>query len=212
MVPQPLLLGTVSTIQAALGVGGSMESITVEDIKAVLRQEIRYHCRLSHVAAHTALWSIDLESLIDMSLEDLIEQIQVFLDLEVEDILEEIEEKEGADEDDLVPPDNLESLFFAMTSYGASMLTHAQLSTQRSLLKEFDGVLLEEMRISSNLTAWPCESFWTVGDQAKDRLKLSPIVQKIAASMSPDCKAPFTSCFVKKDLCEAGGDGACKGK
>jgi hypothetical protein len=192
--------------------GETLDSITVDDIKASLRQQIRYHCRLSHVAAHTALWSIPLETFFDLSLDDLIEQIQSFLGLEMEDILEEMEEKEdGAAEDDLVPPENLESLFFAMSSYGASILTHAQIPLQRSILKELDDVLMEEMRISKNLTAWPCESFWTVGDPAKDPLELSPVVARIAESMSPNCTAPFTSCFVQKDLCEAKGDGKCHG-
>ena len=213
IVPQPLLLETTATIQAALEAGEMLESITVDDIKASLRQQIRYHCRLSHVAAHTALWSIDLETLVDMSLEDLIEQIQAFLGLESENILGEMEEKEnGKAEDDLVPPGNRESLVFAMASYGASMLTHAQISIQRNILKELDNVLLEEMRISKNLTAWPCESFWTVGDPSKDPLDFSPVVRRIAESMSPDCTAAFTSCFVKRDLCEAKGDGPCKGK
>jgi hypothetical protein len=30
----------------------------LKDLKAALRQQIRYHCRLNHISAHTALWTI----------------------------------------------------------------------------------------------------------------------------------------------------------
>lgn len=188
-----------------------MEGITVDDIKSSLRQQVRYHCRLSHIAAHTALWSIDTETLADMSLGDLIEEIQIFLGLDTDDILEEMEGNVAmSGEGDLFQ--DMGSRFIAMTSYGASMLTHAQLLIQPSIMKELDSALLEEMRISKNLTAWPCGSFWTVGDSERDSRELSPIVKRIAEALSPDCSAPFTSCFVQRDICEAKGDGKCRKK
>lgn len=212
-MPQPLILGATSALIANMEVGQTLHSITVDDLRASLRQQIRYHCRASHVAAHTALWSIDLKTLFDLSIDDLIQQIQIFLGLEKDDFHDEIKEsKHGAAEDGLVPPENMESLISVMSSKGASLLTHAQIALQGSILKELDDVLMEEMRISKNLTAWPCESLWTVGDRAKDPLEISPLVARIAQSMSPNCTAPFTSCFVKRDLCEAKGDGQCRGK
>ncbi len=210
IVPKPLLLGTTNALRMALDIGEPIDGITGDDIKAGLRQQIRYHCRLNHVAAHTALWSIDLETLVEISLDDLIDKTQVFLGLDGEIILDEMVDSKDGD-DNLRPPENLETLFVAMASHGASLLTHAQTSMQRSILKELDEVLLEEMRISKNLTAWPCESFWTVGNMTKDPLELSPIVSRISQSMSPNCTAPFSSCFVKRDKCEAAGDGKCQG-
>ena len=79
---------------AHMKAGETLDSITLEVIKASLRQQIRYHCRLSHVAAHTALWSISLEEFFAYSIDELIEQIQIFLGLDKDDIFEEIAEKE----------------------------------------------------------------------------------------------------------------------
>lgn len=196
-----------------MDVSEPIDSITLDDIKAGLRQQIRYHCRLSHVAAHTALWSINLETLIAMSVDDLIRQMQVFLDLNQDTMPgdhDENEEQSFPDEFDSL--ENFESIFFGMASRGASILTHAQIDFAPSVLKELDEVLLDEMRKSKNLTAWPCESFWTVGDPSNDHLKFSNLISRISKAMSPDCKAPFTSCFVKRDQCEAVGDGKCPGK
>lgn len=210
IVPQPLLLGTTNALLAAMDVGEPFDSITVDDIKAGLRQQIRYHCRLSHVAAHTALWSIDLETLVAMPGQDIVRQIQAFLDLDHGTMSGD----QDGHEDPTIPDDfaNFETIFFAMAAHGASILTHAQIDRPPSLLKELDEVLLDEMRKSKNLTAWPCESFWTVGDPSSDHLKFSSLIARISSAMSPDCKAPFTSCFVKRDQCEAVGDGKCPGK
>lgn len=213
IVPQPLLIGTTNALLTAMDVGEPIDSVTVDDIKAGFRQQIRYHCRLSHVAAHTALWSINLETLVAMSVDDLIRQIQVFLDLDHETMSGDPNDNEGRIlPDDFDTQQNFEEIFFAMASRGASLLTHAQIGIAQSMLKELDKVLLDEMRKSKNLTAWPCESFWTVGDPSNDDLKFSNLISRISKSMSPDCKAPFTSCFVKRDQCEFVGDGKCPGK
>lgn len=79
---------------------------------------------------------------------------------------------------------------------------------KENLFSVLDDVLMEEMTISQNLTNWPCESFWTVGE-SDDRLKLSPIISRVARAVSPNCTAPYTKCFVKRDKCEASGDGRC---
>jgi hypothetical protein len=60
VVPEPLLVGATDTLIAAINEGDqdSAKQVTLKDIKASLRQQIRYHCRLNHIAAHTALWTI----------------------------------------------------------------------------------------------------------------------------------------------------------
>jgi hypothetical protein len=71
VVPQPLLVGATDSLLAAVKEMAAQSSsssaavgdITVEDIKASLRQQIRYHCRLNHISAHTALWTIGEEAL-----------------------------------------------------------------------------------------------------------------------------------------------------
>jgi hypothetical protein len=147
--------------------------------------------------------SIDMDKgLLDTSLDSLIQKLQIFLGVEPVDVLEEVA--------DVFRSEPLESIFHRMELHGANLLTHAQTATTSNILEALDKVLLEEMRISKNLTTWPCESFWTVGSQ--DPLDLSPAVTRIAKSMSPDCLANYTSCWVNRDICEARGDGRCREK
>lgn len=207
MVPHPLLLGATSTLQSFLGDGETLDAIGVDDIKASLRQQIRYHCRLSHMAAHTALWSIDLESLAGTPQETLIEQIQDFMGIHSQDIAKELRD-DTARHESTFPPE-VGSQLPTISTRSNSILSHIQLSLQQDILKEMDQVLLHELKISKNLSAWPCESFWTVGENLNNT-KLSPIVSRISRAMSPNCSAPFTTCFVKRDFCEEKGDGKCK--
>jgi hypothetical protein len=60
VVPQPLLVGATDTLIAAIDevYDNGAKHVTLDDIKASVRQQIRYHCRLNHVSAHTALWTI----------------------------------------------------------------------------------------------------------------------------------------------------------
>lgn len=78
----------------------------------------------------------------------------------------------------------------------------------RDFNKAFNSVLLNELQISKNLTAWPCQSFWTVG-KPPDQLQVSPSISQIAKGMSPNCTSPINTCWVKRDKCEADGDGEC---
>ena len=105
----------------------------------------------------------------------------------------------------------------SMYAEGESLLRLIQINNSKNnknndknsdILKILDAVLLDEMKISKNLTAWPCESFWTVGEP-DNRLEISPIIRSISKAMSPNCDAPHTSCFVKRDKCEFNGDGKC---
>ena len=47
-------LSTLSTLSTPV----SKNDITLNDLSAALRQQVRYTCRLNHIAAHTAIWSI----------------------------------------------------------------------------------------------------------------------------------------------------------
>eukprot|EP00934_Nitzschia_sp_Nitz4_P003045 Nitzschia sp. Nitz4//scaffold207_size38617//3893//4771//NITZ4_007670-RA/size38617-augustus-gene-0.29-mRNA-1//-1//CDS//3329541590//3035//frame0 len=93
IVPTPILLGATSTLLSALSPTESLEVISMDDLKASLRQQLRYHCRFSHIAAHTTLWSISLDTLVNTPVEALVQHIQEFLGLEIRDILSEIPQK-----------------------------------------------------------------------------------------------------------------------
>ena len=174
----------------------------MDEVKANLRQQIRFHCRLSHIAAHTALWTLTLDSLTKATLNELVDQIRSFLGIEGE-------AQSSGFGSDIIPPEGLGSLFFPMRAYGTSILTAVQSTTHGDILQELDSVLSDEMKISKNLSAWPCESFWTVGEINDDPLKISPRITRVAKALSPDCDDLLISCWVKRDLCEATGDGKC---
>lgn len=239
-MPQPLLLGATDTLKAALQSSSSSSSpsislndITLNDLKAALRQQVRYHCRLNHIAAHTAMWTIGAEDFAEIGRDWLVETAQDFfgLDLEQEDLFNKVNseyEKLFPDDDDenkgvieKEDDDNVLAELDHMFAEGSRLMSILQMKantiekkaktkTATNILKVLDDVLLDEMRLSNNLTAWPCQSFWTVGEPG-NRLELSPIIRSISKAMSPNCTAPYTSCFVKIDKCEAQGDGRCKG-
>jgi hypothetical protein len=135
-------------------------------------------------------------------MDDLIDMIQEFLGIELDEAVVE----------NIVNEDmkrNFEPKLDEMYANGAQMLSLVQATNPgQNILQILDDVLLDEMRISNNLTAWPCESFWMVGESS-GRLQLSPIISFISQAMSPNCTSPFTSCFVKRDKCEYTGDGKC---
>jgi hypothetical protein len=204
VVPQPFVLGATDSLQGVLTSGQeSQNRITVDDLKASLRQQIRYHCRLNHIAAHTAMWTITTDELVNTPIEDLIEQIQAFLDL-----TREVLEVAGGGTGDQAPPEDLKVAFTTTQSAGASMLAGIQTVSQDELMSMLDDVLMDDLRMSKNLTAWPCESFWTVGEPSSP-LRLSPITKRIAKALSPNCSDPSVSCFVQRDKCESRGDGVC---
>lgn len=209
IVPQPLLLGATNTLKAALESTPSLSlnDVTLNDLKASLRQQVRYHCRLNHVAAHTAMWTIGVEDFAERKMPALVEDARSFFGLtgNKNDLIHKVNS-----EYENLSLDDRSTALHKMVSEGSRLMSHLQTkNSTKSLLKILDGVLLDEMRISKNLTAWPCESFWTVGEPGK-RLELSPLIRSISKSLSPNCSAPYTSCFVKKDKCEAQGDGECK--
>mmetsp|Transcript_33463 Transcript_33463/g.78917 ORF Transcript_33463/g.78917 Transcript_33463/m.78917 type:complete len:399 (-) Transcript_33463:1006-2202(-) len=233
VVPQPLLLGATDTLKAAIRSSSmSLNDVTLNDLKAALRQQIRYHCRLNHIAAHTAMWTIGFEDFAEWETDFLIEKAQEFfgLDLNQENLvnrvvaeynkLEDDDESNHGDTEEEEDDDNSLARLDGMYRDGSRLMYLVQKKSKpkkrrakskktNDILKMLDDVLLDEMKLSNNLTNWPCESFWTVGEP-ENRLELSPVIRSIAKAMSPNCTAPYTSCFVKKDKCEANGDGECK--
>lgn len=192
-------MGVADTLQH-FSLQDQQTSITFGDVKAGLRQQIRYHCRLSHVAAHTALWTVTFEDIRDTPIQEMISQIRQFLDLSDErDEAVTLARYKGGDLITLAMEE--------VNSRAVTLITSVE-SDNMNVRKTLNDVLVDEMRISKNLTAWPCESFWTVGDD-EEPLKLSPIVSKVSKAISPNCSAPYTSCFVKRDKCEAKSDGKC---
>jgi hypothetical protein len=201
LAPEPLVLEVTDTLQYLLQPG---ESITLADITAGLRQIMRFHCRLSHLAAHTAILSVSFTEMLTEPA-DVMEKLQAFL------VPKDVPEKAELSDDLVAPDDDQNGLFEAQEAYGTQILSRIQQLSKVDVNKKLDEVLLEELKQTNNMTKWPCQSFWTSGEPA-DPTKLSPLVQRLAKALSPNCDDPYANCFVERDKCEARGDGLCKKK
>lgn len=209
-MPQPVLLQVIDAFKALLGPKPqSINTVTLEDLQVGLLQIMRFHCRLSHVAAHTASFSIDPKTLVNHT------QLGLSLRDFMAPATSTTKDVPSRDDDDaaVTADDDEMRVIYDQKSIGASILT--RLSEQltnggatTTILELLDGVLQQEMERTKGLTAWPCPSFW----EAPAPLQLSDLTKKLAAALSPDCDDPYASCFVQRDKCEAAGDAVCMKK
>lgn len=194
-IPEPLILQVTDALQGLLEHGETHAIITLPDLKAGLRQILRFHCRISHLSAHTALLSVDTTSTND---EELLSTLQSFLNVTKPS-------EWSADMFD----DDVDELLQVHATDGTQTLTHVQaVSRVKDVMAILDQVLLDELKLSKNMTIWPCPSFWSSGD-APDDTNISPLLQRLAQALSPDCDDPHAKCWVERDKCEAAGDAKC---
>ena len=78
LIPEPLLLEVTDAMTALLRPGESHTLITLLDVQQALRQILRYHCRLNHLSAHTAILSIKFMDLFADPI-GMTQQIRTFL-------------------------------------------------------------------------------------------------------------------------------------
>jgi hypothetical protein len=205
--PESLLLEATSALQSAVTdtekldgsspSGISWEALTLEDLKASLRLVLRFHCRLSHVSAHTAILSLNTSDLRSSRGNSASKQLQEF-----------VAPHDGGGS---VPESPNPSKTFASTDIFAwKLLSRIQAVHGVDVRSVLDEVLVDELSRTKNFSAWPCLSFWAVGDEP-NVYALSPAVQKIARAVSPDCLGDaMANCWVGRDKCEAHGDGPCR--
>jgi hypothetical protein len=214
VLPRSLMLGAADAIRGSLLLGQTQHDLTLNDLKAATRQLLRYQCRISHLAAHTAVLTLEMDTLARVPYiagEGLLNflNITAISHGEMED--PDMERKEDSDDvgryfmraQDVIARSN------HVESFAASLLTWIEQHEQRNVKQELDQVLQDELMLSANFSKWPCDSFWTTGDGI-DGLQLSAFGRRLAQSLAPDCNAPYTSCGVKKDRCEQDGDALCK--
>ena len=140
-----------------------------------LAQHIRWHCRVSHVAAHTAQLTVrsasDLTDVVERRLTT--ERLLSFVGIKVApDLLDEGERT-------FAPV--LKALQAADASIDALDASRWRLSD----------VLANELSATQNLRAWPCRSLWVDMDDAA--------LVEAARALSPNCSRPFTTCSVGRD-------------
>ena len=229
------------------GDSGSTDGI----FSVALAQIIRWHCRLSHVAAHTPLLNV-LQSF-DGGDEDgdspgtdtrngsggnmytasgdgiiNIKSITIL----VEFILS------GDDNDDFLSSSSAEIIDSIADSIRkdltkANTPQQQQQQQQKEQHSEIDKLLLlpsvsdfygvmervlvNELRSTKNLSAWPCLSFWDFDNlpPGNDGGKSPSILvrdasRRTAKELVPDCDSTFVKCTINKDLCEVKGDAICR--
>ena len=114
------------------------------------------------------------------------------------------------------------SLLYMLTKH-TQLLLHETISTNddesdddnNAFKKSIQGAFASEMKRSSDMTSWPCPSFWegvdtsTAASDDNDQLR---ILQQISNEMIPNCRDddPFVRCSVNKDKCEVKRDAKCK--
>ncbi|CAB9518718.1 expressed unknown protein [Seminavis robusta] len=229
LVPRPLVMGVADALQQIIVDGEQnhhhqegeqplalhQQDITLNDLKAVLRQLMRFHCRLSKVAAHTAIFSVNLNDFMD-NIDEATQKLYDFLKHspdkkvseqdELDDMMQQMGAMDGGMDD--------VGMLSSELGFVSKILTRIQAESSQSQLKVLtvlDEVLRDEMWKTKNMTTWPCESFFSVGE-ANARTELSLFATKIGRGFAPNCSAPFAQCWVDRDKCEAEGDGVCKGK
>ena len=212
LIPEPLLLEVADAMSGILRPGESHTLFTLSDVKAALRMMLRFHCRLSHVSAHTALLSVKFMDLFADPAR-ITQELRDFLSPG----LKNPAEGTGEDDKEVAIDDDQASLMDAELAYGSQLLTHVQQhgldggranrTVGRSLMDLLDQVLLEEFQKTKDMTVWPCPSFWSSHDS--DEPSLSEWAQRLAQQLSPNCDDPYNSCFVPRDQCEFKGDALC---
>ena len=188
----------------------SKTTSTREEWNQVLRQVVRFHCRLSHVAAHTALLTIDTDTL-QTHPDSVVQELVRFL-LPHEDGMDSLVQpllrhssSSSENHEDLV---SFDELFQTLAQQTSHLLEPEPKDDKPSLDQELNQVLHQELVQTNNLAAWPCPSFWTAASNPE--AKLTPRTTALAQALSPNCSDPWVTCFVLRDKCEAQGDALCK--
>ena len=145
---------------------------------AQIRQIVRWHCRLSHVAAHTMMLTIFSDDLVNKPMIEL-EKILSFSGVKFsrDDLRKAINShlNELIDEIDYIPN--------SRSSY--QLIPHELISIGLDTLQN-------ELDTTKLLTKWPCHSFNSISN--KDKLLFAPSV------LAPNCSGLHVVCSVPVDI------------
>ncbi len=185
-----------------------------------LRQIVRWHCRLSHVAAHTLMYNINIsDSTHDMNNNNVFETgVLKAVRAIIADIGKDITAMDGdITEEKMEKVEDFVVGLELRKEEASSVRKHAQghatshlvdtIHSKPNLLEEYQNILQDELDSTNNLKKWPCPSFHLLEEKQVAEGSLS---SKLGKVLSPECDTPYTTCFVNKDKCEHRGDGLCK--
>lgn len=152
---------------------GNGTTIPIRAYETQIRQLTRWHCRLSHVAAHTKMLTVFLEDVYAKPVVEM-ERMLTFMGVPVQrpellTAVAEMDLRSFRRDDEDVP-------------------VHLREAGLR--------VLHEEMRSTNGLSDWPCRPFRELDGDAMVRLQLH------TRHLAPNCSHPFVKCTVGFDLKE----------
>jgi hypothetical protein len=166
------------------------DEMGIKDLQQVVRQLVRWHCRLSHVAAHTALLTVTLDALVKGA-RDTDERIRDFLNLDEKAPLGHVVMDDGGLEIlDLVA--SLDSVRTLLTKVNDEIIP------QKQVEDIICSIIQDELDKTDNLNSWPCLSFWSIGEESNPEA-LTPFARKVAEAFSPNCTGEYVYCGVAHD-------------
>ena len=197
LVPPPAGEQASSLEQGAWEAGGQVEILA-------LRQLVRWHCRISHVAAHTPVLTLGAAELLS-DVHAALTRVLRFTGISAPAGVLFLNSFLGA----LAVPASMsdrrnsggtETIITSTAAAAVARLRRAAASASRAskhatssggdrARARLDAALSEEL---GGLRRWPCRSLW-VGGWANDML---------ARALAPNCTAPFVRCTVARDQCE----------
>lgn len=176
-------------------------TLKLSDATEAARLLLRWHCRLSHIAAHTAIASIPLVDFVESDTVDATLEEFITTGPPVEPEQKVQTGDDGLDDDD--HPQDDDRFGMAESEWAHDSKIMRQLGGAEAVTKALDEIILEELKLSKNFTKWPCPSFWAMDSMGE-------IGRRLAKELSPDCDDPYAKCFVARDRCEFVGDAECK--
>jgi len=213
----------IGVIDASILFNGHNGSVVLDDmhVQSIMKQQIRWHCRLNHVSAHTPLMTVALQEMIKRPEEILhdiaafvlnhkqLEQAQTFYAFgnSFGKITQE-EAVAGASTSKPMKEAQLSSINVFNTAVKDVLQEKTQLFRPGISLEDLNESILAEFTLTNNLKNWPCESLWSVVGAGKEDMS-NNLPSLFASVLAPDCGSPKVKCFVKRDQCEHKGQTPC---
>ena len=169
----------------------------------IFRQWVRWHCRLSHVSAHTSMLTIVLPTVVDSASLDTIyrDQIQPFIAPSSSD---STTTKQDTSKESTSAKEAENNYLEAYSSWGKQFVWTDK-KQYKLIQNKFGPLLRNELEKSDNLKKWPCTSFWDSYNP------LTPKAKEFAQHLIPQCSnSTYSKCSVPRDFCEESGKAKCK--
>ena len=166
--------------------------------EAIMRQIVRFQSRLTHVAAHTSLLTMDISSM-ELDYAEAFSNVIYFILHDNEGNL--MVQTKAPNTNVKIKMDDFSEAIYNADTRSSELISELW---QVGILED---ILKEEMLSTNNLKDWPSLSFWDMTSfQIKDE---ESIPFKVAKAMVPDCENEHVKCTIGKDLCEIKGDAKC---